>query len=87
MKTRATLVHDHNALRPNFRLSVWVDGENIRAPECLNDIGLRYALIMEHDFCEANVNLICARAARQGRCRARFHGEKEIFIIERVMDS
>jgi hypothetical protein len=87
MKPNATLVNDQNVLLPSFQLSLWSGGKNIQGPERLNEIGLRYTLIVEHDFCEDDVNLICEQAERQGRCRVRFYGEDKMYVIERVMAS
>ena len=87
MKRIATLEHDQHALRPDFQFSMLIDGKAVREPERLTDVGLRYTLIMEYDFREEDVNLICARAERNGRCRVRFDGEKQVYVIERIMAS
>ena len=87
MKRIARLVHGQHVLRPHFQFSMLVDGKAVRDPERLTDIGLRHTLIMEYHFCEDDVNLICARAERNGRCRVRFDGENQIYVVERVLAS
>jgi len=71
-------------LAPDIRLWVILDGTVTRPPALLTIVELRQTLLIDFDFEEDKVNLICRKIEMTGQCRLGQEGNSREFLLEKI---